>query len=480
MVSFILLALAIVGGAWFFDVLDEEVARSHDTASRFPAAIELDPHSDKARAAAVALFAALDASESFTLSNGLQVIVIPVASSTEITHSIWYRVGAADDPPGWSGLAHLTEHATFGGTTMLPEPKFSQTLRRAGNKQDAITTYDYTVYYQLVRPGKLETVMGLEADRMNNVVFNERLMEIERKAVLEERRNEVEANLEALLEQQVRPILFPKHPYGNPVVGWPMEFEGISTKQVHDFYRQWYSPNNAVLVLHGKMDTVLANSLAQKYYGRTPSQPLPVRRIPSQLTPSAGGAAVVGRDKTPGSAVWRRDYLAPSYQAGVTQHAHALQLLAEILGGGTEGRLYQVVVIREQLASAITVHYDPDNIDYSTLSISATLKPGIHPDRVGEAIDLELRRLADTLVPGSSITHAKQDLKAKVALQVESMPAVARLVGEALVRGRTLGDLVSWPSRIDAVTDTELQVAARAVFFASRSVTGIASISTAR
>ena len=471
-VYFAVLLVAIAGSAWVTFALKEAAIRRHDAGPGFRQHPAPDPHAEGAQVESAAMFAALGAAKTFNLANGLQVLVIPDSRSKLIAHAVWYRAGAADDPPGRSGLAHLTEHVTFGGTATLPEPKFMRLLERISEAQDAITTYDYTAYYQLVRPEHLEQVITLEADRMSNVSFSAQSITMEGQAVVEERRNE-EADVRALLEQQARPILFPKHPYGKSVLGAPQDFRQITADDLRTFYRRWYAPNNALLVLYGPVDIALANSLVGKHYGKTPARLLAARQIPVGIAPSMDEPVIIKSQTTEGF-VWRRDYLTPSYAAGATQHAYALQLLAEILGGGKEGRLFQALVSHNKLALEITVHYEADSIDHSLFSISATLRPGVNPDRVGETIDNELKALVDAVLPRASIAHAKQDLKARIVFQEEGMPAAARLAGEALVRGRTLENLVDWPNRIDAISESELRAAAQAVLVASNSVTSIA------
>ena len=194
--------------------------------------------------------------ETFTLENGLRVVVIANHRLPVVTQMIWYRVGSADDPPGKSGLAHFLEHLMFKGTKTMAPREFSRLLARNGGRENAFTTNDSTAYYQTVAADRLELIMKLEADRMTNLVLTDKDVLPERDVILEERRSRIENNPAALLNEQMGAALFLNHPYRVPIIGWKHEIERLSTEDALAFYRRFYVPNNAILIVAGVEATI--------------------------------------------------------------------------------------------------------------------------------------------------------------------------------------------------------------------------------
>jgi zinc protease len=454
--AFLTLMLAVLLGVWFIFVSSPQ--NEHEPAAE----------TDMANATT---FSKILAAESFTLANGLQVAVIPDPKSAEIFHMVWYKVGAADDPPGKSGLAHFVEHLTFGGTQTFTEREFTRTLKHVGDKQDAFTTRDQTVYYQMVPPKHLATVMQLEADRMSNVVVTEESMASEREEVLEERQ-EMDRDPRALLDYRMHTVLYRDHPYGIPGLGWPQEMDSITPEEAIAFYRLWYAPNNAIVLVYGDITAEEVKPLIEKYYGGIPARAIPARRMPSDVMPKEAQSVVINDDRASES-IWRRSYLAPSYTAGATEHTYALQVLAEVLGGGPESRLHQSLVVKKALAQKVGVDYEPDSVGLTTFSIHVIFSPGADLDEVAKAVDLELQALIADGPSSSEVVRAQQHTKAETAFFEDNIPGAAQLIGNALTSGQTLEDLKAWSERIAAVTIEQVREAARAVFLSDRSVTGI-------
>ena len=200
--------------------------------------------------------------ETFTLSNGMQVVVVPNHRVPVVTHMVWYKVGSADDPPGKSGIAHFLEHLMFKGTTNAPGNTFSQTVAASGGRENAFTSHDFTGYYQTLAAANLEQVMKLEADRMTNLTLSEKDIVAERNVVMEERRSRTENKPSALLGEQTAAAQFLTTPYRIPVVGWAHEIQQLNREDAFAFYRQYYAPNNAILVIAG--DVLTADVKKQK------------------------------------------------------------------------------------------------------------------------------------------------------------------------------------------------------------------------
>src|SRR5215217_7264406 len=215
---------------------------------------------------------------SFTLDNGLDVVVIPDHRTPVVTHMVWYRNGSADDPLGQSGIAHFLEHLMFKGTERHPAGEFSKVVSGLGGQENAFTSYDYTAYFQRVAREHLETMMAFEADRMTGLAFDEAVVGPERDVVLEERRMRVETDPSAQLSEAMAASLFVHHPYGIPIIGWMHEIETLNRDNALDYYRRFYSPDNAILVVAGDVTAPEVRRLAESTYGRhAPSGTPPMR-----------------------------------------------------------------------------------------------------------------------------------------------------------------------------------------------------------
>ena len=224
----------------------------------------------------------------FTLANGLELVVIPDHRAPVVTHMIWYKVGAADETPGKSGLAHFLEHLMFKGTAKNPAGQFSQVVARIGGQENAFTSNDYTGYYQRVPSEQLKTVMEFEADRMTGLQLTDDVVLPERNVILEEQNQRIGNNPRARLGEQIDAALYLNNPYGKPVIGWRHEMEELSRDDAIGFYRRFYAPNNAVVVIAGDVDPAKALALAEETYGKV--------RAPRQYcaAPASAGAAAGG------------------------------------------------------------------------------------------------------------------------------------------------------------------------------------------
>ncbi|HEY5347730.1 MAG TPA: pitrilysin family protein, partial [Rhizomicrobium sp.] len=204
----------------------------------------------------------------FALQNGMQVLVIPDHRAPIVTQMIWFRVGATDDPPGISGLAHFFEHMMFRGTKAVPGDQYAQTIAKNGGETNAFTTHDDTAFYEQIAKDKLQLVMGLEADRMANLNLSDAAVNTEREVVLDERRQRVDDDPQALLQEQMEAELHLSHPYGRPILGWADEVRHIDRVSAQDFYKHHYAPNNALLIVAGDVQPNAVRVLAQSEYGR--------------------------------------------------------------------------------------------------------------------------------------------------------------------------------------------------------------------
>ena len=205
--------------------------------------------------------------QTFTLANGMQVVVIENRRAPIVTQMVWYKVGSADEPRGDSGIAHYLEHLMFKATKNLKSGEFSKIVARNGGRDNAFTSYDYTAYHQTVAADRLELIMKIEADRMTNLIIDDDAIEAERQVVLEERRSRTDNRPASLLREQANAALYLTYPYRDPVIGWAHEIRAITADGLRAFYKKWYRPNNAILIIAGDVTMDTVRPLAEKYYG---------------------------------------------------------------------------------------------------------------------------------------------------------------------------------------------------------------------
>lgn len=410
--------------------------------------------------------------KTFTLANGLEVVVVENHRVPAVTQMVWYRVGAADEPVGKSGVAHYLEHLMFKGTDRFPPGEFSRLVAESGGRENAFTAQDYTGYYQTVARDRLELIMELEADRMTNLLLSDELARPELAVVLEERRSRIENNPGSRLGEQVSAALYLNHPYGTPIIGWMHEVSALTPADAVAFYEQYYAPNNAVLVYSGDVTVEELRPLVEKYYGAIPAREIAPRVRPVEPPPESARRVVVesARVQQPS---WSRNYLAPSYTAGESEHAYPLEVLAQVFGGGATSQLYRRLVVERKLAVAAGAYYSPGAIDQTTFSIYVTPRNGVDLDEIEAAVDEEIAALLADGVDAAEVARARERLQAAAIFARDGLQAGARSLGMALAAGRTIDDVEAWPDRIGTVTADAIDDAARAVLRPVRSVTGL-------
>ena len=409
--------------------------------------------------------------ESFTLANGLQVVVVPFHRAPAVTQMLWYKVGAYDDPPGKSGIAHFVEHLMFRGTKETPPGEYSRLVAENGGRENASTAPDYTVFYQTVAADRLELVMRLEAERMHDLVITQDQVTPERQVIIEERRTRIDNDPAAQLDEQSNAVLFLNNHYRLPAIGWLSEMRNLSAEDARRFYATWYAPNNAVLVVAGDVDVEHVRALAETYYGPIPSHPVPAHEVLAE-PPKVATTRLEMTSGRVASPEWSRSYLAPSYTAAAGKPADVLTVLAELLGGGESARLYQALVVDKKLAVSAGASYDPYR-DAGSFSLYAEPKDGVSIADLEAAVVAEIRRFLTEGVGAAELDRVKQRLQASALYSRDSLSGVARIIGASLVTGRTLDVVQSWPDRIGAVTPEEIMAVAREVLKDDAAVTAV-------
>jgi zinc protease len=410
---------------------------------------------------------------SFTLANGMQVVVIPDHRTPVVTQMVWYKVGSADETPGKSGLAHFLEHLMFKGTAAHPAGEFSQTVLRIGGNENAFTSTDYTGYFQRVPREQLAKMMEFEADRMTGLVLKDENVLPERDVVLEEFNMRIANNPEARLSEQIMAALYLNHPYGRPVIGWRQEIEKLDREDALAFYRRFYAPNNATLLIAGDVSLDEVRPLAERSYGQIAPQPaIPPRRMRPQEPVPAAPRTVTLSDPRVEQAGLRRYYLVPSATTAAAGESPALDVLAQLMGNGSNSYLYRALVIERPLAISADASYQGTALDDSQFSISVSPKPGVEFVDVEQAIDTVIAHLSQSTVRAEDLERVKTQLIAAAIYAQDNQSSLARWYGAALTTGLSIDDVRSWPDRIRAVTAEQVRAAAQQWLDKKRSVTG--------
>jgi zinc protease len=409
--------------------------------------------------------------ETFSLDNGMEVVVVANRRAHVVSHWIWYRVGTADSPPGQSGLPHFLEHLMFKGTGTIPPGEFSKIVARNGGNDNAFTSYDYTAYFQTIARDRLPLMMRMEAERMVDLRLTDDIVYPERDVILEERRSRVDNEPSSLLGEQLNAAQFLHHPYRLPVIGWMHEIEAYRREDAETFYRQWYAPNNAILIVAGDVTADELRPLAEETYGRIPARPVPPRRRLAEPPQHAERRISLGDPRVRQPSLVR-SYLAPSYASAGAEHAYPLAVLAEVLGGGGTSRLYRKLVIELGLATGVGCYHHATSLDRTTFRIYASPRPGIELDALEEALDADLGALLRDGVEAGEVARVQRRMLADAVYARDSLSGAAHILGASLTAGQSVADVEAWPARIRAVTPEQIDTAARLVIEPRQSVTG--------
>lgn len=410
----------------------------------------------------------------FELENGLIGVVIEDHRAPVVTNMVWYRVGSADEPAGYTGVAHFLEHLLFKGTKTLKPGEFSKTVKENGGVDNAFTSYDYTGYFQRVAADRLPLMMQLEADRMRNLVLSEEDVITERNVVIEERRTRVDSDPNSQFQEQRRAMMFMNHPYRNPVIGWQHEIEALNREAALDFYKTYYAPNNAILVIAGDVYPDEVKALAKEHFGPLkPSDNIPPRTRPKE-PPHLAPVTLTFSDPRQTQPYMIRSYQAPKRQSGNQKEAAALLMFAQLLGGsGLSSVMGQKLQLDQKMAVATSAWYDSVSYDPETFGLYAMPRPGVEMDDLVAAVDLVLAEFLDEGVDADHLARLKVQIAAEDIYELDDQSSVARTYGIALTAGLTVEDVQTWSQVLQEVTEEDIMAAARKVLNIKQSVTGL-------
>jgi zinc protease len=407
------------------------------------------------------------------LDNGLEVVVVPDRRAPVVTHMVWYRVGGADEPQGKSGIAHFLEHLMFKGTDKIPAGQFSKIVAALGGQDNAFTAQDITAYFQRVEKGKLPDVMRMESDRMANLKLDEKDVLTERKVILEERRSRVDNDPGSLLQEQMMAAMYVAHPYHTPVIGWAPEIAALNRADALAFYKKYYAPNNAILVVTGDVEPDQVMALAKETYGKIPANPAVggPRVRPTEPEPLAERRVLL-RDGRVGQATLERYYLVPSLTTAKDREGEALQLLGRIVGTSNTSRLYNALVRDQKIAASTSAWYGGLALDTGRFGVYAVAAGDAKLEDIEASLDKVLDDVVKNGVTAEELERAKTSEIANLIYASDSQQSLAQTYGWSLATGRTVEDVEARSERIKAVTLSDVQAVASKYLQRKRSVTG--------
>src|SRR5215468_8831885 len=421
---------------------------------------------------AVADASASKAVSEYKLANGLTLVVVPDNRAPVVTHMVYIRAGAADEPPGTSGIAHFLEHLMFKSTEKLANGEFSAIVTRLGGQQNAYTTADYTAYFQRVSKDRLKRMMEMEADRMMNLRLDPKEVDTERQVIIEERRVRIENVPSSILGEQMAAALYQNHPYRIPIIGWMHEMAKLSREDALNFYKRFYAPNNAIVVVAGDVTVEEVKALAEAAYGALKPNLDIKQRVRPQEPPHRAPRRVELKDPRAGNASVRRYYLTPSVPTAAPGEAEALYLLMKIAANGSTSRLYQQLVSEEKIASSAGGWYSGSGLDSGSIGIYAVAAEGVDLGKLEAGMDSVLHELREKGVTESELDRAKKAFIAEFVYESDSQSALARRYAEGALLGQTIEEVNDFPAAIARVTVADIARVAAKHLDIRNSVTG--------
>src|SRR5262245_51751903 len=365
---------------------------------------------------------------------------------------VWYKVGSADETPGKSGLAHFLEHLMFKGTAKNPAGRFSQTLATIGGQENAFTANDFTAFFQRTAREHLASLMDFEADRMTGLVLSDANVLPELQVVLEEWNMRVGNDPGARLGEQVGAALFLNHPYHRPVIGWRNEIEQLNREDALAFYRRFYTPNNAVVVVAGDVTPEETKAMAETTYGKVARRAEIAPRVrPSEPAPNAVRHVTLADPRVAQPSL-QRSYLVPSTKTAQPGESEALDVLASVLGSGSTSRLYRELVVARGVATSAGAWYQDAALDLTRFGLFGTPRPGVSLPQLEDALDDVVAEIVANGITPEELDRAKARIVAAYVYAQDNQSSLARLYGSALTTGSTVEDVRGRPGRIQAVT----------------------------
>jgi len=402
-----------------------------------------------------------------TLDNGLRVLLLEDQRSPIVSFQIWYRVGSRNEHRGMTGIAHFLEHLMFKGTPSHGPKQFARLVEENGGQDNAFTSQDVTSYYVDIAADKLDLVLDLEADRMQNLLLDPKEINSEREVVIEERRTRTEDDPGGFLGEEVSSIAFKAHPYQAPIIGWMDDIKRITPEEIRAFYKTYYVPNNAIVVAVGAFRADDALEKIKRRFGRIPRGKVPPPMLAIEPTPNGERRVTVKRQ-----AELPIVYMAWHVPNHRSDDSVALEVLSTILSGGRASRLYRDLVYQRQLALEAGGDNSYFSIDPNLFWFWATPMPGQTPEKLETELSAHIERLKKEPVTDEELGRAKNQIEAAFVYQDDSIHQRASLLARfELVGGYAMKD--SFLAKIRGVTAADLTRVARTWFDPDKKIVGV-------
>ena len=397
----------------------------------------------------------------YLLNNGLKLIVREDHRAPTVAHMAWYRAGSMDEVNGKTGVAHVLEHMMFKGTDKVKAGEFSRLVAAVGGRENAFTSRDYTAYFQQVEKSKLEDVIKLEADRMSNLNFDDAEFLKEIQVIMEERRLRTEDNPSSLLNESLMATAYMSSPYRHPVIGWMNDLQNMKASDARDWYRSWYKPNNATVVISGDVDAKKVLNMVEKYYGAAAAHDLPVRK--PQIEPPQRGIKQVQVKAPADSAQLTMAWKVPRLEPGKLDdpEPYALELLTAVLDGYDNARLNRTLVKQEKVVNDVGVGYDMISRGPELFLISTTMAKGKTVDQAQTSIRKALNELKQKGVLDSELKRIKVRILSEQIYKRDSIFGQAMEIGSTEMAGFSWKDIDYMLEKMQTITPEQVQAVAK-------------------
>jgi zinc protease len=397
----------------------------------------------------------------YHLSNGLKLVVRKDHRAPTVAHMVWYRAGSIDEVNGKTGVAHVLEHMMFKGTHKVKAGDFSRLVAAVGGRENAYTSRDYTAYFQQVEKSKLEEVVKLEADRMSNLYFDDAEFLKEIQVIMEERRLRTEDNPSSLLNESLMATAYMSSPYRHPVIGWMNDLQNMKASDARDWYRSWYAPNNATVVISGDVDAKKVLALVEKYYGAVTAHELPVRK--PQIEPTQKGIKQVQVKAPADSAQLTMAWKAPRLEPGKLDdpEPYALELLTAVLDGYDNARLNRTLVKQEKVVNDVGVGYDMISRGPELFLISTTMAKGKTVAQAQISIRKALEELKQKGILESELKRIKVRILSEQIFKRDSIFGQAMEIGTTEMAGFSWKDIDYMLQKMQTITPEQVQAVAK-------------------
>ena len=410
--------------------------------------------------------------QSFTLSNGMTLIVRPDRRAPTVAHMLWVRVGSIDEVDGTSGVAHVLEHMMFKGTPDLKPGEFSRRIAALGGRDNAFTSRDATAYHQQVPAQSLEAVMKLEADRFANNQWSDDEFKREIEVVKEERRQRTEESPRARMFEAMNAMVYQASPYRRPIIGWMSDIESLTPADAREFHQRWYVPANAAVVIAGDVDVQKTRALAEKYFGPIPARTVPARKPreePLQSGPRRMDYRAVADQSVVALAYKMPRWSGAAEEDPTSQDALALTVLSAVLDGYAGARLDRALVQGQgtggkRIADSAGASYGLMGRGPQLFSLSAVPARGVSADTAAAALKAEVQRVAREGISEAELRRVKTQWTAGEVYKLDSVFNQAQELGSYWANGMDLATGDRLMSRLRSVTAAQVQSVAQRYF----------------